>query len=406
MFERNSPKPSASQPVLAVSPDRKLMSELVPLLSQLMPAASVVEMNQFPDRKLIAEMARSEKPSLIFLDVANFPQAGLETLANVASGLSGVPVVALLRGNDPDLILRCLRTGASEFLLQPLTADQLQPILARIVQKFGGEGAAGGARVQLVMPVKGACGASTLASNLVFQWKNHGFKRSLLADLDPATGTIPFLLKLKSSYSFLDAITRDTGLDADIWRGLVNKRGDVDVLLSPENPVDVENEAADPRPLFDFARQAYDIITVDCAGPYGRWSSSLAHLADEILLVTTNELPALRSAQRVLQQFDRTGIDRDKVRLIVNRFSSDVGLNQDAIETALHADVYHVIPSDYEAVQDALVEGKPASPSSSFGKSLAQLANRLSGKKSAPDGAKKKSSIGSLFSSLVSRVTN
>jgi len=404
MSARNTPKMAVSQPVLIVSGERKVKNELIPVLSQELPMAPLVELSQMPDRRLIAEMASGERPALIFLDVTANQEGGIDVLTLLGQGLVGVPVVVILSGNDPDLILRCLRTGASEFLLQPVTADQLQPVLARLVMRKGEGALTGGARVQVFMPVKGACGASTLASNLVFHWKRHGFKRIMLADLDPSTGTIPFLLKMKPSYSFVDALMRDGGLDSDIWRGLVSKQQDVDVLLSPENPIDVEGSTADPAPLFDFARQAYDIITVDSHGPHGKWATSLANLADELLLVTTNELPALRAAQRVLQSFDRSGIDRAKIKLIVNRYSTEVGLNQEAIETALHSDVFHVIPSDYDAVQAALVEGRPLGASTPIGKSLAQLADRLAGKRStASDASKKKSSIGSLFSGLLGR---
>ena len=45
-----------------------------------------------------------------------------------------------------------------------------------------------------------------------------GANQVLLADLDPLTGTLSFLLKIKSIYSFLDALQRAHELDADLWR--------------------------------------------------------------------------------------------------------------------------------------------------------------------------------------------
>ncbi len=83
--------------------------------------------------------------------------------------------------------------------------------------------------------MKGACGASTLAASLAFQWKRFEAKRVLLADMDASTGTISFLLKLKSTYSFIDALARAESLDADLWRGIVSQSGGIDVLLSPEH---------------------------------------------------------------------------------------------------------------------------------------------------------------------------
>jgi len=256
-----------------------------------------------------------------------------------------------------------------------------------------------------VMPVKGACGASTLANNLVFQWKRLGFKKILLADMDPCTGIQSFLLKIKSTYSFLDALSRAGTLDSDLWKGLVSSSQGVDVLLSPDNPGDINQELPDPTSLIDFCRQAYEHITIDLAGPHSRWAASIAAASDQVLLITTNELPALRATQRVFQNLERTQLDRSKIHLVVNRYSPDVGLNQGAIETALRSEIYHVVPSDYESVQRALVEGKLIPNSTNFGKSLIALADRLCGNRPEPEQVKKKdSSWGSLFSSLVSRV--
>ena len=49
---------------------------------------------------------------------------------------------------------------------------------------------------------------------------------------------------------------------------------------------------------------------------------------------------------------------RWKLRLIVNRYLLDVGLSREVIGTALHTEVFDTLPSDYEAVQRALMDGK------------------------------------------------
>src|SRR5258707_1074377 len=90
------------------------------------------------------------------------------------------------------------------------------------------------AKVVAVMPAKGACGATTVACNLAFQWKKVSGQRVLLADLDPLAGTLSFLLKIKSVYSFLDVLQRAHELDADLWNHMVVPVNGVDVLLSPE----------------------------------------------------------------------------------------------------------------------------------------------------------------------------
>ena len=145
------------------------------------------------------------------------------------------------------------------------------------------------------MPAKGGCGASTIASNFAYQLKRLGDKRILLADLDPLAGTLSFLLKIKSNYSFMDVLARSSEIDADLWKAMVTNRQGVDVLLSPEVMTEGMTELTDASSIIEYARGAYDLVVLDTGSVYGEWNLSQAQIADEILLVTTNELTSLQA---------------------------------------------------------------------------------------------------------------
>ncbi len=391
--------------ILVICPDRQVSGELAQLLSQLLPACAVNELPHYPVGRAVDEALSSKRPALCFLDMGSNPGMAFAVLEDLLRASPKLLVVSLLPSNDPDVILRCLRQGAAEFLMQPVSADQFGPVLQRLEQLSPALRAQseGGARIISVMPAKGACGASTIACNLAFEWKKLG-KKVLLADLDPFTGNIAFLLKLKSTYSFLDALSRDGTLDVDLWKGLVANAQGVDVLLPPENAVGTVDELPDPSPIFQFCRQLYDIIIVDTPRPYGNWSIKIASLSDDLLLVTTNELPSLRASQRVLQNFEKDLKDSNKVRILVNRYNPKVGLHEEAIATALQTDVYQLLPIDMDGIEKSLFEGKPAAATTSFGKSITGLAEALSGGQKQAKREKRGSSWGSIFSALVSRV--
>lgn len=399
MAPKEATKIAGRWKALLICPNRKLTAELMPLLQQHVPPLPVAELAEYPNRAGLQEISRAEPANICFLDVSSDREKALGVITDLAGIDPAMKIVALMGENDPDLILRTLRQGATEFLIRPFTTDQFQPSLERLAKLLPTLGNGSSAKVYCVMPAKGACGASTVACALAFQLKRGG-RRVLLADLDPLTGTISFLLKLKSMYSFLDVLSRSRTLDGDLWKGLVATSHGVDVLLSPDVPTDGMAELQDASPIIDYSRAAYDAVVVDTSGAYGEWSLALARLADDLVLVTTNELPALQASQRVLSYFDRHHVDRSKIRLVVNRFSKEVGLNKEMIETALRTDVFHVLPSDYEAVQRALMEGKPVPSNSSLGKSLATLAERLAGKELLPATGKpqKSSPFGGLLS--------
>ena len=139
--------------------------------------------------------------------------------------------------------------------------------------------------------------------------------------------------------------------DPDINRQLTN------ALSEAGYAVDSAKDGEDGYFLGDT--EPYDVVILDTGSVYGAWSLSQARAATDLLLVTTNELPALQAAQRALSYLEANKIGKWKTRLVVNRYQRDVGLSREVIGTALHTDVFETLPSDYDAVQKALMEGSP-----------------------------------------------
>jgi len=353
------------------------------LLKPYLSGGAIQRLQAYPSPRDLPNLLSSGSTHLVFLDTTGDRDQALQLIEEVGRMGGHVPIIAILAGNEPDFILRCLRAGASDFLILPLTAEQLDAAFGKLSRAQPAQEAAGGkepAKTIAVMPAKGACGATTVACNLAFQWKRTSGKKVLLVDMDPLTGNLSFLLKVKSVYSFLDALQRSNELDADLWGAMVRPVHGVDVLLAPELMLDQNQDLRDPSPILEYARHAYDVVILDASSVYTEWNLNIARAANELLLVTTNELPALQAAQRALSYLDTNRIGRWKIRLVVNRYLRDVGLSREVIGTALHTEVFETLPSDYDAVQKALLDGKPIPASTPFGKGMVEMVDRLGGK--------------------------
>ena len=400
------PQPEASKlngswKALFICPNPKIIRELSPLLHHYLPSYTSHELNAYPTRYQVGDLVASQEPSLCLLEVTSPPERALAVIPELLRVAPKLPIVVVLPSDDPELVLRCLRQGASDFLVQPFTIEHVEASLQKIAKLHPGHGKIPG-KTYCVMPAKGGCGASTIASNLAYQLRRFADKRILLADLDALAGTLSFLLKIKSNYSFLDVLQRSGEMDVDLWKAVVTNRHGVDVLLAPEVMSEGLSELVDASAIVEYARGTYDLVVLDTGGVYGDWNLSQAQLADDLLLVTTNELTSLQAVQRALNYLENNGVGRWKVRLVVNRYDRHVGLSKDVIGTALHTDIFHIIPTDYEAIQKALMEGKPMAPTSNFGKSLSSLVDRLSG---GPESPKKSTSLSGLLS-LFSRTSS
>lgn len=368
---------SGSWRVCLISPSLAIQEELTPLISRSLPRALLRNIRKYPSSPELVQEWSNEVPDVCFVDVVTDPAGGAGMVRQVLEIDGQIKVVVLLAATEPELILKCLRLGASEFLLQPFSPEQFQAAIPKLTSNGPRQATAKAkGRVYCVMPVKGACGASTVACNLAFQYKRLGFAKALLADLDPLTGTLSFLLKLNSAYTFADVLHRRDTLDADLWKAMVTPVQGVDVLLAPEKLI---HDCDDASPILDFARRNYELVVLDAGNVYGEWNLSLARAADEVLLVTTNELPALHGAQRSLAYLDANRVPKWKLRIVINRFDRKVGLSKEAVAEALHIDVVQTIASDYATVQKALIDGKPVSAGSSPGKAFASLADSLAG---------------------------
>src|SRR5579863_4438443 len=246
-MQREAPSP-ASRRAVVISPNSRMADELELLLQVHLSGVPVSYVRAYPSPRDLAGAMGGGMPFVIFLDVISDRDHAIQLLMEMTRLGGGVNVIALMQGNEPDLILRCLRAGAVDFLIQPFTGDQVEAALAKLarLQPTAESPGKEPAKIYAVMPAKGACGATTIACNLAFQWKRLGAQRILLADLDSLTGTMSFLLKIKSVHSFLDVLQRSYELDSDLWNAMVTPVNGVDVLLAPELIADSMQDLRDP----------------------------------------------------------------------------------------------------------------------------------------------------------------
>ncbi|HYZ86397.1 MAG TPA: AAA family ATPase [Bryobacteraceae bacterium] len=375
-----------------ISPHKAIGVEIAPLIAQGLPLAPTQTIKEYPHRRQLLDLLKSFEPKVVFLDCATDFQMALSVLSDLQALNPAIAVVGLLLNDNTDTILSILRQGAIDFMARPFRTDHMDAVVEKIARMLPAPTQrSGNCTTIAVLPAKGACGATTVACNLAFQAKRIGVKKVLLADFDPLTGTISFLLKIKNSYSFLEALTRQNTLDGELWKQMVTASNGVDVMLAPDNPMDGLDSLQNSSPILQFAQALYDLIIVDAGDAYSDWSLSVVRNSDEVLLVTTNEIAALQSAQRALNHLQANHIPASRVRVVVNRYDKDLGLRSDSIAQVLEAEVAQVIPADYDAIQKSLIEGKPVATGTSFSKSLAGLSEKL-GITASPKGDEEKKS--------------
>jgi pilus assembly protein CpaE len=142
-------------------------------------------------------------------------------------------------------------------------------------------------------------------------------------------------------------------------------------------------EDIEPKHIYEvmeLLRQRYENVIIDTPHNFDAVTISALDHADQILVVLTLEIHAIRSTRRALEIFDRLGYPRKKVRLVVNRWSKNIDLDQKQVESFLGERVIAFVQSDYRAAVNSINLGQPlieSAPGSVVTADLHNLATKL-----------------------------
>jgi pilus assembly protein CpaE len=323
------------------------------------------------------------RPSAVVLNLNHMGEPALKLVQRIVNECSSTAVICASRDSSPDLILRSMRAGARDFIRLPINDDELTTVVERTAE-FAAEHTDDvpkkRGRVIAVFSSKGGCGTTLIATNLAMTQKNP----TVLVDLNLQSGDTELLLGLKPKFSLADVVENRDRLDDALLASYITPHSKNLSLLAA--PVKAESaEDIEPKHIYEvmeLLRQRYDNVIVDTPHSFDSVTISALDHADQILVVLTLEIHAIRSTRRALEIFDRLGYPRKKVKLVVNRWSKNIELDQKQVEDFLGERVIAFIQSDYRAAVNSINLGQPliaSAPGSTVTADLHTLAGKLFG---------------------------
>ena len=245
--------------------------------------------------------------------------------------------------------------------------------------------ASGRARIITVFSPKGGTGKTVIATNMAAALAKDDGRRTLLLDLDLQFGDAAIMLGIEPEKTIFDFVNAPGELDPDKLAGYTTKhKSGLDILPAPLRPEDAElvTEAKLGR-LIEVARVCYDAIIVDTSPFFHGPMLATLDRTDELLLVCSLDVPTLKNVRLALGTLDMLSFPPARIRIVLNRANSKVGMKQREVEAALEQKVRYEIPSD-RAVPISVNKGVPAvlgEPSCDFSRAI-----DLNGQRRVPDG--------------------
>ena len=331
------------------------------------------------------------KASNVCIAVVDFdqdPDQAVETVKYLQQMFPGkITVIALAASRDPDLLLRTMRAGCTEFLPKPFAAEEVDGVLERLQQGWTNVSSARSAPVGSVVAffgAKGGVGTTTLAVHLAMYLVYSHEKRVLLIDNHAELGHACVYLGMDGSRCQFHEVVRNVNrLDSDLLQASIGKHpSGLHVLASPDTcggTKYMESEAVSKT--LEFLRTEYDYVIVDCPTTLTDTNLAVIDAAAMVYLVATPEIGAIRDLSRYVDSLMQIEFTTEKMHVVINRFSSRFAVAVEQIEKAIRLPVALKLPSSYLDLVRAVNLGEPISPKakSEFAVQIAKWASTLVG---------------------------
>jgi pilus assembly protein CpaE len=298
------------------------------------------------------------------------PNVHLEAAVGLAESLRlsrpALSVILLRHRIDTPVLTEALRSGMRE-VVEDRDLTGLGQAVRRaytLHQALAGDGAVGGGRragqLVTVFSAKGGVGKTTVSTNLAVLLADGGRNSVCLVDLDLAFGDVAVSLQILPARTIADAVPMGEDLDpASLESLLTPYREGLTTLVAPLQPDAKDAISAElVGRILAMLRQQYDYVVVDTAPAFDDHVLMAFDHSDLLLLVLTLDVPALKATKITLETLDLLNYPRERVRLVLNRADTKVGLSVAEVEKALQFDVSATVPSARE-VPASINRGEP-----------------------------------------------
>ena len=277
---------------------------------------------------------------------------------------SRAPVLIVASAGSSRMLEEALDAEVADVLLLPQLVENVVFAIRKATHSrshahpVGGSGKHG--RIVTVFSPKGGTGKTVTATNLATALAKFEQRKTLLLDLDLQFGDAAIMLGIEPEKTIYDLVVAPGELDTEKLSGYTTKHlSGLDVLPAPLRPEDAElvTEAKLGR-LLEVARESYDCIVVDTSPFFHGPMLATLDRTDELLLLSSLDVPTLKNLRLALQTLELLSFPKQRIRIVLNRSNSKVGMKQNEVESALGMKVRYEVPSD-RAVPLAVNRGKP-----------------------------------------------
>jgi len=327
----------------------------------------------------VLQLIPEVNPDIVLMDI-NMPVInGLEATEKITNEYPAVIVIIMSVQGESEYLRKAMFHGAKEYIIKPFHYDELSETIKSTYEKNkerklkfpSNREQMRNAKVIAFFSSKGGVGKSVLALNTSIILSREVNKRILLVDMDLLFGDISILINKFNQKTILDVLD-DSQLNSyeNIKPYLYKHNENLDILFAPAKPEAAEYISKDSIDKMIKAFQTnYDVIIVDTGINFSDNTLYILDCAQTILYIATAEIVTLKNTKLGLQIMKSLGYGKDKVKLVINRFTAIYGISKAEVEEAFEGDVFAFIPEEGKIVCSSVNKGQPFCDNAKYRKS-------------------------------------
>jgi pilus assembly protein CpaE len=299
-------------------------------------------------------------PDIVIVEIRD-SSSGLQTLQVLHSALPKSRLLVNSNLTDPQLIIEAMRSGAREYLPNPVSqATLLEAFHRYLVEKNRTASPTATKRGKLfcITSAKHGSGATTLAVNLAGIIAARSKQSTALLDLDRPVGDAAAYLNIKPAFTVSDALAAGHRLDPVLLESYMQKTNGFCLLAGfREYASNTALSSEKLEQLLEVSQNTFAHTIVDLPPTMTEDQVQVvARYSQSIVIVLTPELPAIWRTERLLNYLAKLD-STDRVRVILNRSSSSDEISNMDIERLLRIGIHWRLPNDYRACIKAINSG-------------------------------------------------
>ena len=350
------------------------------------------------------QLSMEANPDVVLMDI-NMPDIdGITATETIRAQSPHIQVVILSVQSDQNYMRRAMLAGARDFLTKPPMGDELISAIKRAGEMahverekgakqqmsmaaatgpggFGGQQATRG-KIVLVYSPKGGTGCTTIAVNLAIALNNED-TRSVLIDGNLQFGDIAIFVNEQGKNTIVDIAPRVDDLDGEIVDDILIKHeaSGIRILAAPQRPEMAEKVSPDQFvKVLQFMQKMYSYVVIDTSSILTEVILSAIDMSDVVVLITTQEIPAIKTSRLILDLLTTMGIGKERIVFAMNRYDRRFAITPERVGENLKHEIAVAIPLDEKTAINAVNRGVPFmldNKSQPIGKGIFSLAEAV-----------------------------